>query len=209
MRRKLKLAALLLLVAALLSGCMDFSSMMDVEMDPDATPAPTLAPLDAPVYTDREALYEWYNEVNIGDMLTDLTEKYGEPRTEETENGITYIWQNEAGYGFAAVFYENGRLRAKVLHYEDLRQMKQLSAATHVSNVTSLSKEYDFSMVCSVLGGKPMEIAAISQDSSVNPDVKRLFAWVAEDESSAQVLFSSKEKVESVSYNLTESEAEG
>lgn len=209
MRRKFKLAALLLMVAVLLSGCVDYSAMFDDAMiDPDATSAPTLAPLTDPVYTDLNAVYEWYNQVNIGDMLTDLTEKYGEPQKTESADGVNYTWTREDGCGFAAVFYENGRLRAKVLAYDDVRQLKDLSAATGLKNVTTLTKDYDFDMVCSALGGRPMEIAAIAQDSTVNPEVKRLFAWLDADGSCAQVLFNAKEKLEQANYNFAEDAAQ-
>ncbi len=209
MRRKFKLAALLIMVAALLSGCVDYSAMFDESMiDPDATPEPTVGPLTAPVFTDLEPVYKWYNEVSIGDMLTDLTEKYGEPVVAETTDGANYTWTDENGHGFAAVFFENGRLRAKVLVYEDVRQLKDISAATGLNNVTTLTQDYDFDMVCSILGGKPLEIAAIAQDSTVNPEVKRLFTWLDTKGNCVQVLFSAKEELEQVNYNFVDEAAE-
>ncbi len=200
MRRAMKLIALAAAVMLLLTGCMDFSALQEEMPDPNATEQPTMPPLEDPVYTDREALYEWYNAVNIGDTLEALTEKFGEPRVDETENGENYVWEKDDGSGFAAVFYEDGRLRAKVLCYKDIRQLKELSGATNLNNVSALSKDHEFSTVCLALGGRPMEIAAISQDSSVNPEVKRVFAWLDSEGSCVQVLFSGKEKLESVSY---------
>ena len=81
-----------------------------------------------------------------------------------------------------------------------IRQLKGLSGATNLTNVSALSKDHDFSTVCLALGGKPMEIAAIAQDSTVNPEVKRVFAWLDSEGSCVQVLFSGSEKLESVSY---------
>ena len=72
MRRNIKLAALLILVAALLTGCMDFSALQQAQIDPNATPEPTMPPLTVPVYTDRDAVYEWYNQVSVGAKLDDL-----------------------------------------------------------------------------------------------------------------------------------------
>lgn len=205
MRRTLKLTALILLVACLMTGCMGFGGE-DIE-DPNATPAPTMAPLAYPVYTDREAAYEIYNEVEPGMTKTELTERYGEPREETDDNGTTYVWTNEAGYGIAAVFFDNDCLRAKVLYYEDLRQLKDLSAATDIENVSLLNDKHNFSAVCLAMGGKPMEIAALVQDSSVNPEVKRLFAWIDEEGSFVQVLFGADEMLEEASFYFVEPEA--
>ena len=202
MRRTLKLTAMVLLVACLLSGCMTFG-LEGVE-DPNATAQPTMAPLTDPVYTDRDALYELYNEVEVGVTREELIERYGEPVEQTDDNGTTYVWTNEDGYGFAAVFFDNDCLRAKVLYYDDLRQLKGLSAATDVDNVTLLNDKHNFSAVCLALGGKPMEIAALVQDSSVNPEVKRLFAWVDEDGSFVQVLFGSDEMLEEATFYFAE-----
>lgn len=199
MRSITKLTALILLAALLLCGCT--GEGVD---DPNATPQPTIVPLTEPLYTDRDALYEMYNEVSIGDTLSELTERYGEPIIETDDNGDSYVWTNEEGYGFVAVFYDNDCLRAKVLYYKDLRQLMNLSAATAIDNVSLLNDDHSFSEVCMALGGKPMELAAIAQDSSVNPEVKRLFAWVDEEGSFAQVLFGDDEQLEEVSFYFAE-----
>lgn len=207
MRRTIKLAALLIMVAVLLSGCMDYSAMfsaMESEMDPNATPAPTLGPLTEPVFEDRDALYAMYNEINIGDTLADLTARYGEPVKVLDENGANYTWTDENGYGVTAVFYDNDRLRAKIILYKDIRQFKDLSDAATLDNFASLTKKHDFDMVCLALGGKPVEIAAISQDTSMDPDVSRLFTWVDQEGSCVQVLFNADEGVEQISYSLAE-----
>ena len=204
MRRTLKLAALILLTAVLMTGCVNFG--MEGAEDPNATPQPTMLPLTDPVYTDRDALYELYNEVDPGVTKDELIERYGEPKEETDDNGTTYVWTNEAGYGFAAVFFDNNCLRAKVLYYDDLRQLQGLSAATSIDNVSLLNDKHNFSAVCLAMGGKPMEIAALVQDSSVNPEVKRLFAWIDEEGSFVQVFFGADEMLEEASFYFAEPE---
>lgn len=203
MRRTLKLAALLILVAALLSGCMDYSALiesMTAETDPNATPEPTMAPLTAPVFTDRDAVYEWYNQVNVGDKFDDLKAAYGEPTLETDQNGDTYFWVNEDGYGFAGIFWSDGSMRAKALYYEDMRQLKELSNATNLANFATLKTSHDFSMACIALGGKPCEIMAIGQDNSANPEIERVFTWIDVNGSNIQILFGSNEKIKQISY---------
>jgi len=203
MRRIIKLAALIVTAALLLTGCMDFSALqnaMQSEVDPNATPEPTMPPLTDPVFTDRDAVYEWYNQVNIGDTLEDLKATYGEPIIETDANGDTYIWKNENNYGFAAVFYSDNRLRAKVIYYDDMRQLKGLSNATNLANFATLKTSHDFSMACLALGGKPCEIAAIAEDQSANPEVQRVFAWLDQNGSNIQILFGADEKIIQISY---------
>ncbi len=203
MRRKMKLAALLMMVAVLMTGCVDLSAM-EAEMDPNATAAPTVPPLTAPVFTDREAVYEWYNQVNIGDTLEDLKERFGEPSVETDPNGDIYTWVNEAGYGFTAVFFENGMLRAKVVQYDDMRQLKELSRATSITNFSLLDTDDTFTTVCMALGGKPCELTAIALDGSANPDTQRVFVWLDEYGSNVQVLFDKNEKVVQIQYALAD-----
>lgn len=204
MRRKMKLAALLLLVAVLMSGCMVDYSQMQTADDPNATPAPTVEPLTAPVFTDRDAVYAMYNEVNVGDTVESLTARYGEPTITTDPNGDNYTWVNEDGYGFTAVFFENGVLRAKVVQYEDMRQLKGLSQATNISNFSMLDTKDDFTMACIALGGKPCELAMIVLDGSVNPDTQRVFVWLDEYESNVQILFDKNEKIMQISYALAD-----
>ena len=204
MRRKIKLAALLLIAALLLTGCSSFSFDQTASVDPNATPEPTMAPLTDPVFTDRDAVYEWYNQVNVGDSLEDLTARFGEPVVEENDNGDNYIWKNEDGYGFVAVFYDNGTLQAKVVYYDDMRQFKGLSAATNIANFATLSTDHDFTMACLALGGKPCELAVITLDSSSSPDTQHLYVWVDENGSSIQILFDSSEKIKQIAYALAD-----
>lgn len=203
MRRKIKLAALLILVAALLSGCMDYSALvesMTADVDPNATPAPTMAPLTAPVFTDRDAVYEWYNQVEVGATLEELKAVYGEPTIETDQNGDTYYWTNENNYGFAGVFFSDMTLRAKALYYEDMRQLKDLSNADNLANFATLKTSHNFTMACLALGGKPCEIMAIAEDQSANPEVQRVFAWIDKNGSNIQILFGADEKIIQVSY---------
>ena len=208
MRRNIKLAALLILVAALLTGCMDFSALQQAEIDPNATPKPTDPPLTEPLFTDRDAVYEWYNQVNIGDKLDDLKATYGEPVIETDQNGDTYFWVNEQGYGFAAVFFPGNTVRAKVVYYKDIRQFKDLSGADNLANFAPLKTSHNFTMACLALGGKPCEIAAIAEDQSANPAVQRGFAWLDKNGSNIQILFGADEKIMQISYAFSDTVVE-
>ena len=196
------LAALVLATALLQTGCVQGGDAVD----PNAEPTATLAPLTEPMYTDREALYQYYNAVTFDETLTSLTEKYGEPVKEEGESGDSYSWVMEDGYGFAAAFFDSGRLRAKVLYYKDLRQLGEISNATSIDQFAVLNKNYTYAMTCGALGGRAMELAQIAQDTSDNPEIKRLYVWATPKGDVVQVLFSGDEKLESVSYTLAEGE---
>lgn len=196
------LAALVLATALLLTGCVQGGDAVD----PNAEPTATLAPLTEPMYTDREALYQYYNAVTFDETLDSLTEKYGEPVKEEGESGDSYSWVMEDGYGFAAAFFDSGRLRAKVLYYKDLRQLGEISNATSIDQFAVLNKNYTYAMTCGALGGRAMELAQIAQDTSDNPEIKRLYVWATPKGDVVQVLFSGDEKLESVSYTLAEGE---
>ena len=158
------------------------------------------------MYTDREALYQYYNAVTFDETMTSLTEKYGEPVKEEGESGDSYSWVMEDGYGFAAAFFDSGRLRAKVLYYKDLRQLGEISNATSIDQFAVLNTNYTYAMTCGALGGRAMELAQIAQDTSDNPEIKRLYVWATPKGDVVQVLFSGDEKLESVSYTLAEGE---
>lgn len=196
------LAALVLATALLLTGCVQGGDVVD----PNAEPTATLAPMTEPMYTDREALYQYYNAVTFDETLTSLTEKYGEPVKEEGESGDSYSWVMEDGYGFAAAFFDSGRLRAKVLYYKDLRQLGEISNATSIDQFAVLNKNYTYAMTCGALGGRAMELAQIAQDTSDSPEIKRLYVWATPKGDVVQVLFSGDEKLESVSYTLAEGE---
>ncbi len=201
MKKLIKLTVLAALAALLLTGCLGLPGG-DVQ-EPEE-PKETIAPLTEPMYEDRDALYQYYNKVSIGDTLEQLTELLGEPTIEETENGQNYVWRTEDGYGVAAVFFDSGRLRAKVLYYDDLRQLGKLSNATGIDQFTHLNKNYTYEMACGLLGGRSMEIAQVAQDSSADPEVKRVFVWCNEKGDCIQVLFTGDEKLEQVTYTLAD-----
>ena len=202
LKKWMTLAALVLATALILTGCVQGGNVAD----PNAEPTATLAPLTEPMYTDREALYQYYNAVTFGETLTSLTEKYGEPVKEEGESGDSYSWVMEDGYGFAAAFFDSGRLRAKVLYYKDLRQLGEISNATSIDQFAVLNKNYTYAMTCGALGGRALELAQIAQDTSDNPEIKRLYVWATPKGDIVQVLFSGDEKLEQVSYTLAEGE---
>ncbi len=201
MRNKwMKMAALALMVALLLTGCV--ADTGDTAQDADASA--TLPPLTEPMYTDREALYQYYNAVTFEDTLDTLTEKYGEPVIEQADGGESYTWQMEDGYGFAAAFFDSGRLRAKVLYYVDLRQLGEISNATGIDQFSSLNKNYTYAMTCGTLGGRAMELAQIAQDTSDAPEIKRLYVWATPEGDVVQVFFGGDEQLESVNYTLAD-----
>ena len=202
LKKWMTLAALVLAAALTLTGCVQGGDVAD----PNAEPTATLAPMTEPMYTDREALYQYYNAVTFDETLDSLTEKYGEPVKEEGESGDSYSWVMEDGYGFAAAFFDSGRLRAKVLYYKDLRQLGEISNATSIDQFAVLNKNYTYAMTCGALGGRAMELAQIAQDTSDNPEIKRLYVWATPKGDVVQVLFSGDEKLESVSYTLAEGE---
>ena len=199
MKKMMKLAALLALTAVLLTGCVDMTGLGQTD-----EPQATMPPMTVPMFEDRLTAYQYYNEVTLEDTMETLTGRYGEPKKETTDNGDSYTWVMEDGYGFAATFFDSGRLRAKVLYYEDIRQLGAISEATGIDKFSQLSKDYTYEMTCGLLGGKPMELAQIVQDTSADPEVKRLFVWATSKGDVVQVLFTGAEKVESVSYSLAE-----
>ena len=71
MKRWAKLTALAVLAAMLLTGCVGLPGI-DASDDPE-TPAETQPPLTEPMYEDRDALYQYYNQVGIGDTLEAVT----------------------------------------------------------------------------------------------------------------------------------------
>ena len=208
--RILSLTALLLCALVALTGCdiNPFSvSQQAVEqaMETNGEPEATRAPFTAEMFTDREALYQYYNDVTFADNMETLTARYGEPVEEETENGSNYTWKMDDGYGFVCVFYDTGKLRAKALLYEDARQFGAISKSTGLNNVTSLSKSTTFEMCRGLLGGRGIEIMQIAQDTSADPEIKRVFDWVDEaGENVVEILFNANEQLESVSYSFAD-----
>ena len=206
--RLLALIALVALVALTLSGCgEEITAAVTAQLEANEAanePQATLAPMTSEMFTDRKAVYQYYNQVNIGDTLQSITERFGEPEREENENGESYVWKMDDGYGVACVFFESGKLRAKGVYYEDLRQFGRLSNSTSIENFTQLNSNYTFEMACGVLGGRAMEILQIAQDTSADPEVKRVFVWSDEKGDLVQILFSGSEKLESVTYTMAD-----
>lgn len=190
--RKALLAILIAAMVLMLAGCMDMGDVTD----PDATPAP---PLAAPEITDRAAFYEYYNQVSLNDTLTGLKERYGEPEKNDLEGGTQYTWQlgEDRQHGFAVALYETGKVRAKVVYYQDIRQIVPLCSGKNLNLANTLTKEYSYDMVCSVFGAKGVELAQITTDASQNPGIARLYAW-SDGESLIQAFFGDNGMMESV-----------
>lgn len=190
--RPLLLAVLVALVAFSFSGC--FS-------DGQQEPAVTAPPLTAQLFTDYDAVYTYYNQVTFADTLETLTARFGEPQVMETENGNNYTWIMEDGYGFTTAFYETGELRAKVVHYEDVRQFRDISSSMNLSTVESFDKQITFQTCVSVFVGRPIEIAQIATKTD-GSDINRVYTWLDSNDSIVQILFNSSGNIESMSYNV-------
>lgn len=190
--KKWMIFAALALALMLLTGCAGVD--MSAEPDAEATPVP---PLTAPLITDRAALYQYYNEVSLNNTISELTERYGEPVVEEVENGKEYVWLFDDACGFAAAAYDNGKLRAKVVYYEDLRQLVPLMTGKNLDNAATLSKTYTYEMVASLFGGPGLEIAQITTNASLNPGIARVYVW-SDGESIVNVYFTEENLLESV-----------
>lgn len=213
MKKCLILLMILLTAALTLGGCSMYDDAIDEyvgglvsESQEEADePQATVEPLAVPMYTDRKAVYQYYNAIAVGDTLQSLTEAYGEPVREESENGVNYTWQMEDGYGFCATFFEDGVLSAKVLYYEDIRQLAPLSKATGLNNVSLLSSSYTLDTVKGVLGGRGLQIAAMVSDSTDAPQIQYLYCWMDETgENVVQVLFDTDGTVEQVVCSFAE-----
>ena len=193
--KKLWLAALLI-AALTLAGC----TGMTTEPDPSATSIP---PLTEPMFESREQAFALYDRVTFTDTLETMTRRFGEPAEVTTnDNGTVYYWKDaETGSGVAAVFFDNGRLRSKLVGFEDIRQFGKISGAKGVANAASLSKDFDLTSVNLLLGGEGIEMIRVAQDSSVNPDFNIGYIWADEDGRAAMVLFNKKGTVEQVSFS--------
>lgn len=197
--KKCLILLMILLVAVLpLSGCSLYDDAIDEyvgglvseSQESSDEPKATVEPLTVPMYSDRKAVYQYYNAIAVGDTLESLTATYGEPLKEESENGVNYTWVLEDGYGFCATFFEDGVLSAKVLYYEDIRQLAPLSKATGLNNVSLLSSNYTLDTVKGVLGGRGLQVAAMVSDSTDAPQIQYLYCWLDETgDNVVQVLF--------------------
>ena len=170
----------------------------------EPTVEPTVEPMTAQLFTDRDAVYAMYNEVKFGDTLDGLTARYGTPEVETDSSGSTYVWRNDDGYGFVAIFFNNGTLRSKAVYFEDIRQFREISNATGIANYALLDTSHDFTMACAGMGGMPCELGAFAQDGSADPDVYHLYGWVDQYDSNVQILFSEKNKIIQIAYALAD-----
>lgn len=208
MQRKFKLLALVLMLVLLLTGCTAIPGDGIEQSGAEPTAKPTVEPLTAERFTDRDAVYAMYDEVKFGDTLDSLTARYGTPEVVTDSTGSTYTWRNDAGYGFVAIFFGNGTLRSKAVYFEDIRQFRDISNATGIANYALLDTSHDFTMACAGMGGMPCELGAFAQDSSMDPDVYHLYGWVDQYDSSVQILFSENQKIMQIGYALAERTSE-
>lgn len=191
--KKILLAALMLAVFALV-GCTEIATTAQ----PEATPLP---PLTAPVFETHEEVFALYDEITFDDTLESLTERYGEPTIQTDANGDIYFWHKDTS-GVAIVFFDNGRMRSKLVNFEDVRQFAQLAKTPWIENVLSLSSDVALDDVNLYLGGEGIEFIRIAQNSSVNPDFSIGYLWVNEKGEDVKILFNRKGKLDSLSYRL-------
>jgi len=193
MIKRFVLCVSIILGIALLTGCaemFDYSKIAEEMAQVEETPEPTpMPPLTEPMFEDEAALYKYYNEVGFEDTLAGLTERYGEPQTNVTDGNTSYTWLMDDGYGVIAAFYENGRMHWKSLYLKDQRQLGKISKLENLSGVYTLTKDYSFNMCKAILGGKPMQIGYIAQDSSETPTYNAIYVWADEDGNLVQILF--------------------
>lgn len=208
MHRKFKLLALILLLVLLMTGCTQIDPEGTVDPNAEPTVKPTVEPLTVERFTDYDAVYAMYDQVKVGDTLDTLKALFGEPTVEKDSSGDIYLWRNEEGYGVYAIFFNNGVLRSKSVYFDDMRQFRDISGATGIANYALLDTSHDFTMACAGMGGKPCELGIFIQDSSADPDIYRLYAWVDEYDSNVQILFNENEKILQIAYALADRTAE-
>ena len=184
--------ALTALIALGFTGCSSIGA--------PAGPAVTPPPMTAELYTDYDAVYAHYNSVTFEDTLDTLTERFGEPETVTTANGANYTWIMEDGYGFTCAFHPTGELLAKVIHYEDVRQFRDLSSSGNLDIVEEFDKSVTFQECLSFFAGRPIEIAQIHSDAA-GDDINRVYTWIDAEDNMVQILFKADGTVDSVSYS--------
>lgn len=189
--KKIVLFALLIALAAfILSGCVASGDGEDGSLAENEMP-----PLEHPMFEDAEAIYKYYNEVTVGDTLQSVIDKFGEPKVEQGEGGNSYAFIMEDGYGFVLGADERGRILGKMVYYDDPRQFGKVSDMQTFDSALSITTDYTFSLCKAMLGGKPMEILQRADDTSVNPNIDRLYLWCNERGDFVNILFSSDGKV--------------
>lgn len=160
------------------------------EAAPEATDAPeaTWEPLTKALITDKELFYQYYNQVTMSDTVDTLTERFGEPIEEKTEEGTSYLFIMDDGYGFVVAVRESGRVQAKIAYYDDVRQLEPITSGTNLEAASMLTKESRYLDISRQFGGNGLEIAQIAGDTSSNPPIQRLFLWM-EGDMTMQALF--------------------
>ncbi|MGI6172726.1 MAG: hypothetical protein ACOYI8_02365 [Christensenellales bacterium] len=215
MKKKLLFALILSVLALTLSGCMDYSEMMSgyvedaaqqAELDAQATPIPALT---AEKFTDAEAFLATYNEVKFSDTVQSLTERYGEPAVSQISANDYYEWIMQDGTGVAAVFFENGRLRAKAAHYDDIRQLTEIAKGTNLAIAPNISDDASYLTVCGLFGGRGVEILRSASNSSAAAEYTRLVVWLDGEGSCVQILFSQDDKVSNITVGEVGTDAGG
>ena len=186
---------LVLLAAALaLTGC----AGMGGGGGADATPRPEMT---ARMYETREDAFAMYDQVTFDDTVESLSERFGEPIVETDSNGESYTWL-DGDRGVVAVFFSNGRLRSKLVYFEDFRQFGKISDAQNVSGVLTANKEMSLNDMNLLLGGEGVEFIQVAQDASLSPAMNRGYMWISLDGEEVKILFNSKGGIEQVSYSL-------
>lgn len=186
------IVALTALIAPGFTGC----SSIGAPAEPPVTPPP----MTAEFFTDYDAVYVHYNSVSFDDNLATLTERFGEPQVVETANGANYTWVMEDGFGFTCAFHPTGELLAKVIHYEDIRQFRDLSASGNLDLVETFDKSVTFQECLTLFAGRPIEIAQIHSDVAGDA-INRVYTWIDAEENMVQILFKADGTVDSVSYS--------
>ena len=121
-----------------------------------------------------------YERIEMDDTLETLTERYGEPVL--TEDGY-------ADFGGAlCAFFESGRLRAKIVSFETLSEVAQVSDADF-SKAKGLKKGASEEEVNALFGGAGAEIMRINLSDEENSGVQRVDAWINADGNAVQALF--------------------
>lgn len=121
-----------------------------------------------------------YERIEMKDTLETLIGKLGEP-----------VWTQE-GYadfgGALCAFFESGRLRAKIVSFETLSEVAQVSDADF-SKAKGLKKGAPEEEVNALFGGACAEIMRINLSDEENSGVQRVDAWVNADGNAVQALF--------------------
>ena len=192
------IVALCLVIALTLSGCVVYPG------DPSATPLP---PLDKPVFTDHETAFAMYDQVTFPMMIDDVRKLMGEPKLDKLESGESYSWR-VGDYGLAAAFYDSGRLRGKVVQFDDIRQLTGLMPGKpNLAAAEQLQEGISYQEAAALMGCEGLEISQIAQDASTNPQLTRLLVWVDENGSQAQVEVDGAGKVVRTAMSLVQSGA--